>query len=81
MTICMLLYSFVITHHADENNEKMVARSKDAAAGVMKQERRGGGSDGYGHACEYGCCHHVFHGGCQKCCPPPLPGAPEEVKN
>jgi len=67
-------------HNADENNEKM---ANDDDAGVKDWHGGGsGGSGGLSHACEYGCCHHVFHGGCQKCCPPP-PGArrPEEVKN
>ncbi|OEL38538.1 hypothetical protein BAE44_0000444 [Dichanthelium oligosanthes] len=56
-----------------DNKEKM---AKDAG---VKDWGAGGGSGEYSHVCEYGCCRRMYHGGCQKCCPPG--GGRPEVKN
>ncbi|CAL5021184.1 unnamed protein product [Urochloa decumbens] len=64
------------TRHDGNTAEKMVGD----AAGVKDDGGGSGSGDQYGHGCEYGCCHRVYHGGCTKCCPPDA-GRRPTVKN
>nr|CAB3450201.1 unnamed protein product [Digitaria exilis] len=59
----------------DKKTEKMIVN--DVATGVEDWHGSGGGSDQYSHGCEYGCCHRVYHGGCQRCCQPGGASTPE----
>jgi len=80
MTLMSVFFpSFVITrapHQADDSKEEMA----NGGAGVEHWHGGGGSSgDEHSHGCEHGCCRRVYHGGCQKCCPPP--GGRPEVGN
>ncbi|RCV07059.1 hypothetical protein SETIT_1G213600v2 [Setaria italica] len=83
LLLALLASAAVLAAAADQqthDNEPEKATASDAG-GVEDDWHGGSGSvDQYGHACENGCCHRVYHGGCQRCCPPGGARRPE-VKN
>ncbi|KAF8652982.1 hypothetical protein HU200_062417 [Digitaria exilis] len=80
LLLALLAFAAVLATAADhagddKKTEKMMVN--DVATGVEDWHGSRGGSDQYSHGCEYGCCHRVYHGGCQRCCQPGGASTPE----